>query len=142
MSFLFTPRRLPAVWWTTRLENSTLLTGWIGGPRAPALEGRSAGELGQKACTVLAEVFQMSESEVRAQLVTTHIHDWSHDPFACGAYSYIPAGAMDAPMAMVRPELDTLYFAGEHTDVTAHWGTVHAAMRSGLRAAAQIMGEA
>jgi len=141
MSFLFTPQRLPSVWWTTRLENSTLLTGWIGGPHALALEGRSAGELGQKACAALAEVFDMPEAEVRTQLISTHTHDWSHDPFACGAYSYIPAGAMYAPIAMTQPELDTLFFAGEHTDTTAHWGTVHAAIRSGLRAAQQALGE-
>jgi monoamine oxidase len=34
---------------------------------------------------------------------------------------------------------ETLYFAGEHTDTTGHWGTVHGALRSGLRAAAQIL---
>ena len=39
----------------------------------------------------------------------------------------------------VEPVAKTLYFAGEHTDITGHWGTVHAAMRSGLRAAAQIL---
>lgn len=84
----------------------------------------------------------MPESEVRAQLVETYTHDWSHDPFACGAYSYIPAGALDAPTAMTQPEENTLFFAGEHTDVTAHWGTVHAALRSGLRAANQVLEEA
>jgi hypothetical protein len=36
---------------------------------------------------------------------------------------------------------NTLFFAGEHTDTTGHWGTVHAALRSGLRAAAQTLVE-
>jgi len=40
---------------------------------------------------------------------------------------------------LVRPVEDTLFFAGEHTDTTGHWGTVHAAMRSGIRAAGQIL---
>jgi monoamine oxidase len=40
---------------------------------------------------------------------------------------------------MSEPVADTLYFAGEHTDTTGHWGTVHAALRSGLRAAQQIL---
>jgi len=142
MSFLFTPQRLPSVWWTTRLENSTMLTGWIGGPRALDLEGRSAAELGRNACAALAEVFAVPEPQIRSQLIETYTHDWSHDPFACGAYSYIPAGALDAPTAMTQPEENTLFFAGEHTDVTAHWGTVHAALRSGLRAANQVLGEA
>jgi monoamine oxidase len=42
---------------------------------------------------------------------------------------------------MSQPEEGTLYFAGEHTDVTGHWGTVHAALRSGMRAAEQVLGE-
>ena len=43
---------------------------------------------------------------------------------------------------MTIPADDTLYFAGEHTDTTGHWGTVHAAIRSGLRAAQQILHQA
>jgi monoamine oxidase len=39
---------------------------------------------------------------------------------------------------MTLPVADTLFFAGEHTDTTGHWGTVHGALGSGLRAAAQL----
>jgi monoamine oxidase len=143
MSFLFTSKRLPAAWWTPHPEPeaSPTLTGWVGGPRAKLLEGKSAEELGREACTALAEVFSMDEALVHASLLETHTHDWSNDPFARGAYSYVPAGAMDAPTAMTQPEADTLFFAGEHTDTTGNWGTVHAALRSGLRAAQQVLGE-
>ena len=34
MSFLFARDQLPGVWWTTSPRASTVLTGWIGGPRA------------------------------------------------------------------------------------------------------------
>jgi predicted flavoprotein YhiN len=51
----------------------------------------------------------------------------------------VPAGALDAVLKMATPVQETLYFAGEHTDVTGHWGTVHAAMRSGIRAAKQAL---
>jgi len=143
MSFLFTPQQDVKVWWTAHPETEAVpvLTGWVGGPRAKLLEGKSAGELGREACGVLASVFGVAEDVVRAQLVATYAHDWGGDRFACGAYSYVPAGAMDAPAAMARVEGETLFFAGEHTDVTGHWGTVHAAIRSGLRAAAQVLGE-
>jgi monoamine oxidase len=40
---------------------------------------------------------------------------------------------------MTRVIEDTLYFAGEHTDTSGHWGTVHGALASGMRAAAQLM---
>jgi monoamine oxidase len=139
MSFLFTFSRLPSVWWTTRCEESAMLTGWVGGPRALELAGKSADELSREACAALAEVFEMSEETVLAELIETATHDWTNDAFSRGAYSYVPVGAIDAPAAMGVPELDTMFFAGEHTDVTGHWGTVHAAMRSGLRVAQQIV---
>jgi monoamine oxidase len=143
MSFLFTFQRMPPVWWTRHPEPEVLptLTGWVGGPRAAALQGKSAGELGREACAALAEVFGIDEGEVRAQLHATYTHDWTSDPYALGAYSYVPAGALEAPLAMTVPE-GPLFFAGEHTDVTGHWGTVHAAIRSGLRAAEQVLGKA
>jgi monoamine oxidase len=143
MSFLFTPTRMPPVWWTSGGESEVFpsLTGWVGGPRAEALEGLTSEELGRRACETLAGVFDLPAERIRASLLETHTHDWAADPFSCGAYSYVPAGALDAPEAMSQPEEGTLYFAGEHTDVTGHWGTVHAALRSGMRAAEQVLGE-
>jgi monoamine oxidase len=143
MSFLFTPQREVKVWWTAHPEPEALpaLTGWVGGPRAKSLAGKSADELGREACAILAEVFGVADDVVRAELVATYAHDWSGDAYARGAYSYVPVSAMDAPAAMCKPEAETLFFAGEHTDVTGHWGTVHAAIRSGLRVAAQVLGE-
>src|SRR5215472_7833917 len=141
MSFVFTPRHMPPVWWTKHPEPEAMpkLTGWAGGPRAARLSGRSPEELGASACGELAQIFGLPEQAIRNALVATHMHDWSLDPWARGAYSYVPAGALDAPMAMTKPEADTLFFAGEHTDITGHWGTVHAALRSGVRAATQIL---
>jgi monoamine oxidase len=143
MSFLFTFQRSVRVWWTAHPEPEALpaLTGWVGGPRAKELEGKSAGELGREACAELAAVFGVAEDGLRWELVATYAHDWSSDAFARGAYSYVPAGALDAPASMTRPEAETIFFAGEHTDVTGHWGTVHAAVRSGLRVAGQVLGE-
>jgi monoamine oxidase len=140
MSFLFTFRRSPPVWWTPHPEPEALaaLTGWSGGPRAAKLIGCSAEELGDAACRDLAQVFRVPEQSVRDVLMATHRHDWQVDPFSRGAYSYIPVGALDAPAKMAQPEAGTLFFAGEHTDTTGNWGTVHAALRTGLRAAEQV----
>lgn len=140
MSFLFTFRRMPPVWWTPYPEPEALaaLTGWAGGPRAAGLVGRSEEDLGNAGCRELAEVFGLPEQQVRDALIATHRHDWQLDPFSRGAYSYVAVGALDAPLKMARPEADTLFFAGEHTDTTGNWGTVHAALRTGLRAAEQV----
>jgi monoamine oxidase len=140
MSFLFTEGSVPRVWWTSGGERERMptLTGWAGGPMAREMEGRSAGELGRAACGVLARAFAVNEDWVRGELVAAYTHDWAADGMSCGAYSYVPAGAIEAPGKMGEPELGTMFFAGEHTDVTGHWGTVHAAIRSGLRVAEQV----
>ena len=140
LHFLFSFRRVPPVWWTRYPEPEALptLTGWAGGLRAAKLVGRDADQLGDESCAALAEVFGVPEQRVREALLATHKHDWELDPFSYGAYSYVPAGALDAPAAMAEPECDTMFFAGEHTDTTANWGTVHAALGTGLRAAEQV----
>ncbi len=141
LSFLFTFGELPSVWWTAHPEPSRSLTGWVGGPRAEALLGKSAEDLGREACAVLGRVLGVGEEFVRGQMVGCSAHDWSADEFARGAYSYVAVGGAGASRDMCEPVAETLFFAGEHTDVSGHWGTVHGAMRSGLRAAAQVLGE-
>jgi hypothetical protein len=78
-------------------------------------------------------------AELEQLLVAWYTHDWEHDEYARGAYSYVPAGALDAPDLMTAPVDGTLFFAGEHTDLEGHWGTVHAALASGARVAAGLL---
>jgi hypothetical protein len=65
LSFLFTPERDIRVWWTTRKEASTLLTGWVGGPQSFKVSSMSGSELGRLAVEILAEVFGVNEDIVR-----------------------------------------------------------------------------
>ena len=139
MSFLFAFTEMPPVWWTAHPEASNTITGWVGGPRSAALAGLDAKTLGDKACATLGRIFGLRKQQIHGLLKGCYTHDWQHDRFALGAYSYVAAGGLDASLQMTEPVADTLFFAGEHTDVTGHWGTVHAAMRSGLRAAEQIL---
>jgi poly(A) polymerase len=139
LSFLYTFGNMPPVWWTPHPEVSNSLSGWVGGPRSEALIGLSAEELKQVAAASLAKVMGLTTAAVLAEITGCYTHDWQADEFALGAYSYVAVDGLGAAAAMAHPLEDTLYFAGEHTDVTGHWGTVHAAMRSGLRAAEQIL---
>jgi monoamine oxidase len=139
LSFLFAFSQMPPVWWTPHPEKSRTITGWIGGPRSAALQGMDAEELGHQACVTLATIFSMEQERIRGLLQGCYTRDWEQDRFALGAYSYVATGGLDASRKMSEPVAETLFFAGEHTDITGHWGTVHAAMRSGLRAAAQIL---
>jgi monoamine oxidase len=145
LSFLFTPGEVPPTWWTPHPAPTPLLTAWVGGPKATELRRSIAagGEplaLPRRCLATLARVFELPFAELQSLLVSWHEHDWSADPYARGAYSYVPAGALDAPAKLTDPVEETLYFAGEHTDTTGHWGTVHAAIGTGARAAEQILG--
>lgn len=63
---------------------------------------------------------------------------WGLDPWALGSYSYLRAGASPPDRrAAGAPGGPRLYFAGEHTSA-AHPGTVHGALLSGQRAAAEV----
>lgn len=67
---------------------------------------------------------------------------WYTDPLALGSYSYIPVGATRADMdALGAPASERLLFAGEAT-VPESYGTVTAAMASGLREARRLLARA
>jgi monoamine oxidase len=147
LSFLFTPQLTPATWWTAMPEQTPIITGWVGGPKAESWQNRlrKSGDRGQlltESLRPLSAIFGISEESLRKELASWHSHDWSADEHSRGAYSYAPAGALDASAKMSIPVAGTLYFAGEHTDTTGHWGTVHGAIRSGLRAARQVLEDA
>ena len=67
------------------------------------------------------------------------ITDWRNDPYAGGAYSYVPAGASRADMDAFGRIDGPVLFAGEHT-VAEYHGTVHAAFVSGRRVAERLLG--
>lgn len=139
LSFLFAYDAMPPVWWTAHPIESHTLTGWIGGPRSASFDQFTREQVGDAACRELSRIFSIPLEYLRAQLIRCASHDWQNDPFSSGAYSYVPAGGLEAILKLVQPVENTLFFAGEHTDTTGHWGTVHAAIRSGHRAADQIL---
>ena len=136
LSFLFCEQETPHVFWTRSPSSQPSLTAWAGGPSATT---GSIEEFAEHAITTLARVFDSTLEELESQLVSAHSHPWSEDDRFNGAYSYVRAGGLAASKLLSVPVEDTLFFAGEHTDVTGHWGTVHGALRSGVRAAAQVL---
>lgn len=139
LSFLHASSELFPVWWTKFPEDSSTLVAWTGGPRADAIADRSREDLENEAIRELAKVFAVDDVTLRELLVQSEWHDWQQDPLAQGSYSYLPVGALHVPDALSEPIESTLFFAGEHTDTSGNWGTVHGAMESGRRAAHQIL---
>ena len=125
------------VWWTSYPLRTGLLVGWAGGPAAIALGG-AARQLKVRAMRSLADTFGVDRRTIERHVVATLHHDWSRDPFSRGAYSYVLVGGTDAAKTLARPIRGTLFFAGEATDAEGRTGTVHGAIATGQRAAAQV----
>jgi monoamine oxidase len=139
VSFFFAPEATPPTWWTTSPKPGSTLTGWIAGRKAKRLEMDLLPELGLETLSVM---LGSPLHDVKRHLLRWHMHDWQTDPYSLGAYSYVPRGAIDASDQLSQPVAQTLFFAGEHTDTSGHWGTVHGALRSGYRAARQVLAPA
>jgi monoamine oxidase len=146
MSFLFSEQELPPTWWTPLPDTAPMITAWIAGPKSASLKaefgaGAAPDALLRHCLRTLAKVFRVPETDLDDLLMSGHSHDWQSDEYARGAYSYAAVGGLDASLEMAQPVDGTLYFAGEHTDLSGHWGTVHAALGSGVRAATQVLSD-
>jgi monoamine oxidase len=139
LSFLFSSNTNPSTWWTPYPEKTASLTAWAGGPKAQILAGLGPDDVRRQLVETVAKILNVNEGVVQDQLIDVMFHDWERDPFSLGAYSYVPKGVLEMSARFADPFEQTLFFAGEHTDNTGHWGTVHGALRSGLRAAQQVM---
>ena len=78
------------------------------------------------------------EEKPRQQLGSVFAQDWQAEPYSRGGYSYVRVGGAGARERLAEPIEDTLHFAGEATDAEEA-GTVAGALRSGQRAARQIL---
>jgi monoamine oxidase len=138
LGFLHTPAEPFVAWWTQQPVNSSILTGWAGGPRAAALSERSDSETVALALEILSRAWSQPASRMETLLADSRVFDWQRDPFACGAYSYVPVRAMDVLRILQDPVADTLYFAGEAC-AGDQAGTVAGAIASGEAAAKQLL---
>jgi len=125
-------------WWTLMPLRLPMITGWAGGPRAAAMAGMSRDEITALAVASLARQLGVARTTVESAVTGAWTHDWSVDPWARGAYSYSMVGGSDASKTLARSVDGTLFFAGEATDAEGRTGTVHGAIASGRRAAAQV----
>jgi monoamine oxidase len=139
LSFLFSDDAVVPTWWTSYPLHVPTLNGWAGGPRAERLAAQPADAIADQAVAALARVLGVQRRELESLLDSWHVHNWSADPFARGAYSYVRAGGIDAPGRLAALVQDTLFFAGEATDESGNTGTVHAALAEGTRAAGAVI---
>jgi monoamine oxidase len=139
LSFLFSRDNFFPTWWTQMPEPVPIITGWAPAHSAESISGMSEGRIIDKALDTLSGLLHVEKSLVQSQLSSAYFHDWDSDPFSRGAYSYVKAGGEGCQKALGAPIDNTLFFAGEATDITGHNGTVHGAIASGKRAAKEIL---
>jgi monoamine oxidase len=135
VAFFHVPEAAFPTFWTPLPMRAPLLTAWAGGPKAARLTGSSPHKLLQKALASVEAVFQNGAGK---QLAASYVQDWQADPFARGGYSYVLVGGAGAREQLAEPLAQTLYFAGEATDADEA-GTVAGALRSGRRAAREVL---
>jgi monoamine oxidase len=140
LSFLHSFDEYIPTWWTSHPALAPILTGWAGGPAAERLALRGEEFVVKQALDSLARLLGLGRDRLADLLVASYAHDWQADPYARGAYSYVPVGGLDAARLLAEPVEDTLFFAGEATDIEGRNGTVHGAMASGQRAGALAIG--
>lgn len=138
LSFLHANREPFTAWWTTDPVRSPILTGWAAGGAVDRLVALKPQQVLDAALQSLAKLLGLEVPQLQALLVDWHLSDWQNDPFARGAYTYVAAGCLDAPVHLAKPVAETLYFAGEAT-AGYYSGTVGGAILSGYRAAAELL---
>jgi len=139
MSFLLSHQDWFPTWWTTMPEQLPIITGWAPFRCAERLSGQSADFVVDKSLHSFSCLLKLSKSKLESLLAHAYWHDWQSDPLSRGAYSYVRVGGDKAQQALADPVDNTLFFAGEATDISGHNGTVHGAIASGYRSAKQIL---
>ena len=133
MTFISADDPVP-VWWTVR-PGEPLLTGFATGRYAERLS-----VLGEEGAIErgLAALDGMFKGAASRRFVKGAVADWGRDPWARGGYSSAPPG-MHGQRAVLAEPCGALHWAGEATVTDSNPATVHGALRSGERAAQEIL---
>ena len=137
-SFFHSPYAAFPTVWTALPARVPLLVAWCGGPRARVLSNAAEGDIVRRAVMSVRSLFGDGAGDA-ALPVATWVHNWQRDPYAHGAYSYVAVGGHNARRRLAAPLAGTLYFAGEAADYEGEAGTVAGALRSGVRAARDLI---
>ena len=118
---------------------NNVITCFIMGEKAEYLSALGEGALD----VVLAELDLFYDGAATEKFVESKIIDWIKEPFVKGVYSYPTPGTFESEYVSKRLDLAEpvdckVFFAGEATS-NNHPATVHGALESGARAAAEII---
>ncbi|MCH2044392.1 MAG: FAD-dependent oxidoreductase [Saprospiraceae bacterium] len=121
--------------WSTgfgRSQKNNLLTAYCMGKDAEELGAMPSEKMIE---TILKELDLIFGNAVASQeYVDAFWTDWTREPFILGSYSYPSKNNDQYRRVLSRPLNDLIFFAGEATNTIGHYGTMHGAMESAIRA--------
>ncbi len=131
--FIGTDQRSHTCSYQVRPAGQEALLAYFGGRFAQDLEKR--GELEQFALEELAGIFG---GEFVRKITASLTVGWSEDPCSRGSYSAARPGRAHMREVLSQPIGERIFFAGEACSVE-HFGTIHGAWESGVRAAGKAL---
>lgn len=138
LCFLFSEEQIPT-WWAHYPKDDSVLIGWLGGPRAEAMQDLSKEEIVAKALSSLSRIFNLDVVRLQQILTTADYYNWSADNHFHGAYSYEVVGGEELIRSLQQPVEQTLFFAGEGLHHGPEIGTVEGALASGRETAHRLI---
>jgi monoamine oxidase len=126
-------------WWTHNPQHSSLLTGWLSGPKAEQLAHLDDEVILDKALQSLSSIFKLHFENVKEKVTWWKVLNWTKDEFTRGSYSYSTLQTNTARKKLEEPVGNTLFFAGEGLYNGLEMGTVEAALTSGSEVAKKII---
>ncbi len=134
---LFAQDQNPSMWWNGTFGNSMatgdIVIGWAAGTKARELLAMDYAAALEYGCKSLGAILRKPDLKPKVQIM----HNWAGDPYARGAYSFVPPGvAASVHDELAKPTANKIFWAGEATN-GKNPSTVHGAYESGLRAATE-----
>lgn len=142
MYFLHSDTFWPQFWTPGNGREGTaqILTAFVSGTRADFLRQLEV-DLVEFALGELDRIF--GGRVASGNFEDAYVADWTTEPFVRGLYSFPLAHTEPRHREALAASLGgRLFFAGEATDLEGHSGTVHGAIESGRRAAAEVTAKA
>jgi monoamine oxidase len=128
-------RGTPPMWWTSSPSgtDAPIWTGFVSGAGAADLLRLEPEAALRRALAALEEAAGRPLAVLEGRVVA-----WPDDPWARGGYSHVVPGHQGARQRLAAPT-PPLYWAGEATAPEGCAATVHGALRSGARAAREVL---
>lgn len=139
-AFILSNQLIPT-WWLRVSDNKAFLTGWLGGPNADKLSGKSEEEIKEYALQSLSAIFKIDQTSLKDKMQAFRSINWSDQPLVAGGYSYDMIESVTARKILKTPVQQTVFFAGEALYEGAAPGTVEAALSNGKEVARKLLSD-